>query len=62
MSTPIELRELVRQTRVRIGETERLRAELHAITAQTDRRLRESRRLLEQAQGRRAVASALPRV
>ena len=57
MSTPDELRELVRQTRVRLGEAERLRAELHVITVQTDRRLHESRRLLQRSEVRRAGAA-----
>lgn len=60
MSTPSELRELVRQTRVRLGEADRLRSEVRLITEQTDRRLHESRLLLARAQVRRAAAPAAP--
>jgi hypothetical protein len=49
MSTTDDLRELTRQTRLRLGEAERLRVEQRLITAETDRRLRESRELLTRA-------------
>jgi hypothetical protein len=54
-----DLSELVQQSRERVRDVERLRAEQRLILAQTDRRLCESRRLLERGQERRAD-SAVP--
>ena len=57
MTTADELRELARQTRLRLSLASRLRVEQRIITAQSERRLRESRLLLEQsALGRTAAA------
>ena len=55
MGTPDELRELTRQSRLRLAEVERLRAEQRLLTAQTDRRLREGRAVLDRAEQRPAV-------
>lgn len=56
MSTPDDLRELSRQARSRIAETQRLRAEHRVIFAQTQRRLVESRVLLDRSELRRPPA------
>jgi hypothetical protein len=53
-----DLRELVRQARLRVRDTEQLRAEQRLILVETDRRLRESRRLLERSHERGAELCA----
>lgn len=52
MTTPDQVHELVRQARERVHTVELLRTEHRLIEAQTLRRLRESRALLDRARVR----------
>ena len=53
MSNTDDVRELTRRTRIRLAASDLLRIEHELITAQSARRLVESRALLEQSSARR---------